>query len=92
MDPDLFAPLLALVGLGTFSLIGLRMLLNYRVKRLQAQGGGGAQHRELAEGLAELRDQVYLLRGDVADLHERVDFTERVLARGRDEAKLPQGN
>jgi hypothetical protein len=91
MDPDLFAPLLALVGLGTFSLIGLRMLLDYRIKRFQGHGGG-AQTRELAEGLAELRDQVYLLRGELSDLHERVDFTERVLARGRDEAKLPEGS
>lgn len=88
MDPDAFAALVAFLGFGGFCLIGLRMLLNFKVKRLHAQGGG-VPTRELEDGLAELRDQVYLLRGELSDLQERVDFTERVLARGQADARPP---
>ena len=38
--------------------------------------------------LAELRDAVQRLNGDVADLQERVDFTERLLAKQRDVERL----
>ena len=36
----------------------------------------------------QLRDQVERLAGDVAELQERVDFTERLLARQRDAERL----
>lgn len=81
MDPDVIAPLIALVMMGAVGLVGMRMLLTYRIKRLEAMGGGRSP--ELEESLAELRDQVQQLRGDVVDLHERLDFTERVLTRGQ---------
>ena len=90
MDPDAVAPLLGFLGFGAFCLLALRMFLSYRIRRLQAHGG--ALPRELEEGLAELRDQMYVLRGDLVDLQERVEFTERVLARGRDDARLPDGH
>lgn len=91
MNAEVLAPLIALLGLGTLALVGLRMFLTYRIKRFQARGGG-VPSPELEDGLAELRDQVHLLRGDLTELQERVDFTERVLARGRDGAKLAEGN
>jgi hypothetical protein len=37
----------------------------------------------------ELRAEVEQLRHDVADLQERLDFTERVLAQRPDPARLP---
>jgi hypothetical protein len=39
----------------------------------------------------ELMAEVDQLRHDVMELQERVDFTERLLARHRDEARLPGG-
>jgi len=36
-----------------------------------------------------LRDTLQQARGDVADLQERVDFAERLLAQQRDAARLP---
>ena len=39
------------------------------------------------ETLAELDE----LRGQVADLQERMDFAERLLARGREAGQLPGG-
>jgi len=78
---DAIAPLIALVGLGTFSLIGLRMLLGYKARRLELTAG----HRDpsgVDDLVEDLRSEVQLLRGEVGELHERVDFAERLLARG----------
>ncbi len=41
--------------------------------------------------LAELRQAVERLGGDVAELQERLDFAERMLAQQRDRAALPDG-
>jgi hypothetical protein len=38
--------------------------------------------------MAELRDAVHRLSGDLADLSERVDFAERLLAKQRDVERL----
>ena len=45
--------------------------------------GGGSHHRLSEEAL----DELYSLREEVAELSERVDFTERLLARGREEPR-----
>jgi len=88
---DAIAPLIALVGLGTFSLIGLRMLLSYKARRLELSAG----HRDtngMEDLIDDLRSEVQLLRGEVGELHERVDFAERLLARGStDEAASEHG-
>jgi len=43
--------------------------------------GGGADHR-----LAALEDEVAHLRSELVEAQERIDFTERLLARRSDEA------
>lgn len=85
---DAIAPLIALLGFGTFSLLGLRMWLGYKARRLELGAGRGdpARVEELVE---ELRSELQLLRGDVNDLHERMDFTERVLTRGQGAEPVP---
>ncbi len=45
--------------------------------------GGGPHHRLSEEAVEEL----YTLREEVAELSERVDFTERLLARSKDEPR-----
>ncbi len=45
--------------------------------------GGGSHHRLSEEAVEE----IYTLREEVAELAERVDFTERLLARGREESR-----
>lgn len=40
---------------------------------------------------AALLDEVDRLRVEVADLHERMDFAERLLAQGREAGQLPEG-
>lgn len=36
-------------------------------------------------------EELERMRGEMAELQERVDFTERLLARSRDQAQLPEG-
>lgn len=49
--------------------------------------GVGSQ-AELDPGFGEELDR---LRGDVAELQERMDFTERLLAKSREAGQLPGG-
>ncbi len=80
MDPDAVFAMVALAVSGVFALTGLRMFLNYRIKRFETTKG--VRSPETNEAFAELREQIQFLRGDVVDLQERLDFTERVLTRG----------
>jgi hypothetical protein len=79
---EAIGPLIALLGIGTFSLIGLRMFLGYRGRRLELTSRAPAGPADAL--VEELRQEVQQLRSDVGDLHERVDFAERMLARGKD--------
>jgi hypothetical protein len=79
--PEEVAILIFMMLIGGFTLSGLKMFLNYRVKRFSQTGGGDT--RQLEEAVAGLRDEMYGLRNDLTDLQERVEFTERVLAKGR---------
>lgn len=79
---EAIAPLIALLGVGTFTLVGLRMYLGYRTKRLELSAGHPSTHLE--DAIEELRNEVQGLRGDLGELQERVDFAERLLTRGQE--------
>jgi hypothetical protein len=92
VPPEIIDPLialLALLGLGTFSLIGLRMFLGYKARRLEISSGRGEPGR-VDDLVEELRNEVQSLRGDLGELHERMDFAERLLTRGQN-AESPPG-
>ncbi len=54
-----------------------------------------AQRQEADSGLAQavgvLRDQVETLQQQLAETHDRLDFTERMLAQSRVPDQLPRG-
>ena len=83
MDPDAVAALFAVLTIGTMALVGLKMILNYRAARLST--GHDPRVERLTETVEHLRDQVEAQRGEIGELHERVDFAERMLAKGRGE-------
>jgi hypothetical protein len=92
MDPRLLAVLIPVIAVGGFFtwMIALTATKAYTAK-LKAQsegalGGSGAGEQALAA--------VEELRREVAELAERVDFAERLLAKGRDgeAGKLPPGD
>lgn len=76
---EVLAALVGFLSSGTFVLIGFRMFLNYRAKRLT----GGRADGETLEALEAMRRELEGVRVEVGDLHERMDFAERLLTRGR---------
>ena len=72
---------------------GIRIALG-RPSRSQQWLEAMARHRRdpaADHELAELRQTVERLGGDVAELQERVDFAERLLAQQRERQALPGG-
>lgn len=53
--------------------------------RIRRRGGASEPDPAVLEELARLRE-------DVAELHERVDFTERLLAQRNEASRLPSGS
>jgi hypothetical protein len=70
---------------GGLTVFGLSMSPVGRALAERIRGRPLAQHDP--EILAELDD----IRADLAELHERVDFTERLLARQNEPGQLPGG-
>jgi hypothetical protein len=77
------APLIALFGVGTFVLIGMRMRLQARAS--QHERMGQADVSRLTEAVGRLSDEMDHVRGDIEMIHERLDFAERLLTRGQQE-------
>jgi hypothetical protein len=50
----------------------------------------GRAGEDNSEELLELREQVEMLRTELGDVQERLDFAERLLARGRDAERIPE--
>ena len=83
MPPEIveaIAPLIATFTLLGGTLVGLRMYWNYKTRRLEIEAAKGSG--PLEDAVEELRAEVHQLRGELGELHERVDFAERLLARG----------
>ena len=80
MDPRALAVLIPIVALGGFfgSVIAFILSRTYMAKlKAQSQAGGAAGQEDVLAAIDELRREV-------AELAERVDFTERLLAKARD--------
>jgi hypothetical protein len=86
---ETIAILTAFFGTGTFLLIGLKMFLTYRSRRLP--GSGGEDVRQLSETVDDLRRDLADTRAELADVHERMDFAERLLTKARDAGRLEGG-
>jgi len=79
-------------SIGSGALVAIAMWFYFRMKRLEATGGADLKDLDrLAEQVAALRDQLLATREEMGELHERVDFAERMLARGQPERlELPK--
>jgi len=90
MDPGtvgVFIPILAV--LGGCGLMGLKMWSNHQL-RMREMPGSDNQH--LTEAVQQLHDEVGSMREDLAELHERMDFTERVLSEVRSRDAIGPGD
>ena len=68
------------IGLGWISFLAYRAKLKAETDRLRL---GGASSDAVDELRQEMHDLVAQQSGQLDDLHERLDFTERLLAKGK---------
>jgi len=87
MDPAIaesIGPVLAILGVGSMILIGVKLRFSHKEK-MRLGEGGSAEAQRLEEEVATLRDEVHGMREGFAELYERVEFAERLLTKGRAE-------
>ncbi len=77
---DLLAPLFVFVGLTGAVLVGMKMRYTH-IQRTRLSGSAHQDVERLAEAVDTMRDEVRVLRDGFLELHERVEFTERLLER-----------
>ena len=72
MDPGVLGPLIPIVAILAFAAV--------KVAGILARGRAQTQDPQTATRLAALEDEVGTLRRELEEAHERLDFTERLLA------------
>ena len=93
MDKQIVALLIPIAALAipvaAIVMNGLQKLWRLRVEeaRLRSGGGEGASGDEIQD----LRSQLENVQRQLSELNERVDFTERLLTRGRTNAGSEEG-
>ncbi len=75
--------------LGGFGLIGLKIWTNHKLKMRETPDGDSER---LTEAVQQLHDEFGSMREEVAELHERVDFTERMLSEVRSRHAVGPGD
>ncbi len=77
-------------GGGSMFLLAISPVGKAIAARIQSQSGGSNdQLRRVLESHETVLEELEHVRQDVVELQERVDFTERLLARHRDQGQLP---
>jgi len=86
MDFALLIPMIALsIPVVAIIVGGINKRAKWRLEEAQLQMGGGVD----AEELDELRSELDQVRAELGEMHERLDFTERLLTQSRDREGLP---
>jgi hypothetical protein len=88
MDPalaEIIGPVFALTAMGTFILIGIRMRFNHKYRMLNRENP--EQVERLTDAVQALHDDVRVMRDEMLELHERMDFAERMLTSGKEEGQ-----
>ncbi|MCZ6754363.1 MAG: hypothetical protein O7E49_03525 [Gemmatimonadetes bacterium] len=86
MDFALLIPMIALsIPVVAIIVGGINKRAKWRLEEAQLRMGGGVE----AEELDELRSELDQVRAELGEMHERLDFTERLLTQSRDREGLP---
>ena len=90
MDPGAVAVFIPILGiLGGIGIMGLKIWSNHKLKMRETPDG---DNERLTEAVQQLHDEVGSMREDLAELHERVDFTERMLSEVRSRNAIGPGD
>ncbi len=86
MDFALLIPMIALsIPVVAIIVGGINKRAKWRLEEAQLRMGGGVD----AEELDELRSELDQVRAELGEMHERLDFTERLLTQSRDREGQP---
>lgn len=82
-----------LFGGGMLFLLAISPVGKAVAERIRRGGPGGpdAMFARLEQSQIAIIEEVEALRTDLADVHERLDFAERILLKGRHEGALESG-
>jgi len=80
-----------LFGGGTLFLLSISPIGRAFADRIRARGQGGDVRSELVEHKEALEQELEAVRREVAELAERVDFAERLLAKQREGQRIGPG-
>jgi hypothetical protein len=76
---------IVMTGIGVWGIVRVfQGPVGQAISRWIGSQSGQFGNPELASDVAALREQVEHLQQQLVDAHERIDFTERLLARGRE--------
>ncbi|HKV75527.1 MAG TPA: hypothetical protein VJN95_13485 [Gemmatimonadales bacterium] len=91
MDPRVLGVMIPIIALSipVVAIVfgGLNKLMRLRIEEAKVKAGSLGPGGD--EELHQLRDEVDQLRGEMAEMQERLDFTERLVARNADKDRLP---
>ena len=90
MDPGVVGVFIPILGLlGGVGLVGLKIWTNHKLKMREMPDGDSER---VTEAVQQLHDEFDSMREEVAELHERVDFTERILSEVRSRNAIGPGD
>ena len=90
MDPGVIGVFIPILGiLGGFGIMGLKIWTNHQLKMRQTPDGDNERLTELEQ---QLSDEVGSMREALAELHERMEFTERMLSEVRSRNAIGPGH
>ncbi len=84
MGPETLGVFIPIIIFGSTAIL-IDMKMRYSHIEETRLGDGGQEVEQLTETVDDLRAELGLLRGEFANLNERVDFTERLLERPKTE-------
>ena len=91
MDIESVLAIILLFGGGTLFLLAISPIGRAFADRIRAKRQGDVRS-ELVEHMAALEQELEAVRREVAELAERVEFTERLLAKQRDGERIGPGD
>ncbi len=91
MDYESILAIIFLFGGGTLFLLSISPIGRAFADRIRARGQGGDVRSELVEHKEALEQELEAVRREVAELAERVDFAERLLAKQREGQRIGPG-
>ncbi len=78
-EVQIFSTVFGVIG----GVAALGLILRFKLKKKELEMGVGAGDAELGPVVDALRDDLNDTRAQLADMHERLDFAERLLTAGR---------